>query len=212
MPDPGTLGLFALAALALLVIPGPAVLYVVTRSASQGRRAGLVSVLGLHTGSIVHVAAAATGLSALLLTSATAFEAVKLAGAAYLVWLGAVRLLGRSEAGERATAPPAPMKRVYGQGVVVAILNPKTALFFVAFLPQFIDPGRGPAVAQILVLGLCFILLGLLSDSMYAVLAGMLAPRLRGRRLDRGLGPRLSGAVYVALGVLAALAHRPEPA
>jgi threonine/homoserine/homoserine lactone efflux protein len=212
MPTPGTLGLFAAAALALLVVPGPAVLYVVTRSASQGRRAGLVSVLGLHTGSIVHVAAAATGLSALLLASATAFEAVKLAGAAYLVWLGITRLLGRGENEERASTRNVPMRRVYGQGVVVAILNPKTALFFVAFLPQFVDGGRGPIAAQVVVLGVCFIALGLLSDGAYAVVAGTLAPRLRRRRAAAGYGQRASGAIYLALGVFAALAHRPEPA
>src|SRR3954452_2135910 len=117
MPEPATLGLFAAAALALLVIPGPAVVYVITRSASQGRRAGLVSVLGLHTGSIVHVAAAATGLSALLVASATAFEAVKFAGAAYLVGLGIVKLFGRHDTEDRAGALPATMRRVYGQGV-----------------------------------------------------------------------------------------------
>ncbi len=213
MPEPATLGLFAAAALALLVVPGPAVVYVITRSASQGRRAGLISVLGLHTGSIVHVAAAATGLSALLLASATAFEAVKLAGAAYLVWLGMVKLFGRRAHEERTTAVPATMRRVYGQGVVVAILNPKTALFFVAFLPQFVDRGRGPIAAQVLVLGLCFIVLGLMSDGAYAVVAGTIAPRLRRRRLTgAGWGQRTSGAIYVALGVVAALAHRPEPA
>src|SRR3954451_315369 len=182
MPEPATLGLFAAAALALLVVPGPAVIYVITRSASQGRRAGLISVLGLHTGSIVHVAAAATGLSALLLASATAFEAVKLAGAAYLVWLGIVKLFGRSGAERQADAPPSTMRRVYGQGIVVEILNPKTALFFVAFLPQFVDPGRGPIAMQVLVLGLCFVALGLMSDGAYAVVSGTVAHRLRRRR------------------------------
>jgi threonine/homoserine/homoserine lactone efflux protein len=213
MPAPATLGLFAAAALALLVIPGPAVVYVVTRSASQGRRAGLISVLGLHTGSIVHVAAAATGLSALLLASATAFEAVKFAGAAYLVWLGMVKLFGRGAHEERAAAVPATMRRLYGQGIVVEVLNPKTALFFVAFLPQFVDPGRGPIAPQVLVLGLCFIVLGLLSDGAYAVVAGTIAHQWRGRRLTgAGWGQRASGAIFVALGVFAALTHRPQPA
>jgi len=214
MPEPATLGLFAAAALALLIVPGPAVVYVVTRSASQGRRAGLVSVLGLHTGSIVHVAAAATGLSALLLASATAFEAVKLAGAAYLIGLGLVKLFGRSDPEGRSAALPVSMGRVYGQGVVVEVLNPKTALFFVAFLPQFVEPGRGPIAAQVVVLGLCFVALGLLSDGAYAVVSGTLARRLRRRRSPAraGWGQRASGAVYVALGLVAAVAHRPEPA
>ena len=214
MPEPATLGLFAAAALALLVVPGPAVVYVITRSASQGRRAGLVSVLGLHTGSIVHVAAAATGLSALLLASATAFEAVKLAGAAYLIGLGLVKLFGRADTDGRSAALPVSMRKVYGQGIVVEVLNPKTALFFVAFLPQFVDPGRGPIAAQVVVLGLCFVALGLLSDGAYAVVSGTLARRLRRRRSPArtGWGQRTSGAIYVALGVVAAVAHRPEPA
>ena len=213
MPTASTLGLFAAAALALLIVPGPSVLYIVTRSASQGRRAGLVSVLAIHTGSVVHVAAAATGLSAILLASATAFEAVKLAGGAYLIWIGLNRLLGRGGSEERRSASPVPMRRVFRDGVVVNVLNPKTALFFVAFLPQFVDPGRGPLTLQVLVLGLCFIALGLLSDSAYALVAGTIAPRLRRRRSARpGWGQRASGAVFVALGVVAALAHRPEPA
>ena len=213
MPEPATLGLFAAAALALLIVPGPSVIYIVTRSASQGRRAGLVSVLAIHTGSMVHVAAAATGLSALLLTSATAFEAVKLAGAAYLISIGLIRLLGRGQTEDRGPASPVAMRRVFGQGVVVNVLNPKTALFFVAFLPQFVDPHRGPLPVQVLVLGLCFIALGLMSDSAYALVAGTIAPRLRRSRPNRpGRGQRASGAIYVALGLVAAVAHRPEPA
>jgi threonine/homoserine/homoserine lactone efflux protein len=213
MPTASTLGLFAAAALALLIVPGPSVLYIVTRSASQGRRAGLVSVLAIHTGSVVHVAAAATGLSAILLASATAFEAVKLAGGAYLIWIGLNRLLGRGGSEARRSAPPVPMRRVFRDGVVVNVLNPKTALFFVAFLPQFVDPGRGPLTVQVLVLGLCFIALGLMSDSAYALVAGTIAPRLRRRRSARpGWGQRASGAIFVALGVVAAVAHRPEPA
>ncbi len=207
MPAPNTLLLFAAAALALLVVPGPAVVYVVTRSASQGRTAGLVSVLGLHTGSIVHVAAAVTGLSAVLLASATAFEVVKLVGAAYLVWLGLVRLAGRGRA-DTGEAVPASLRRIYRDGIVVAVLNPKTALFFVAFLPQFVDPSRGPVALQVLVLGLCFIALGLLSDGTYAVVAGSVARRLRGRG-RRQWGRRVSGVVFVALGAVAAVAHRP---
>jgi len=138
---------------------------------------------------------------------------VKLAGAAYLVWLGLVKLLGRGDAESRADAAPSTMRRVYGQGIVVEVLNPKTALFFVAFLPQFVDPGRGPIAMQVLVLGLCFVVLGLLSDGAYAVVSGTLAPRLRRRRPGRiSTGQRVSGAIFIALGVFAALAHRPEPA
>ena len=206
-----TLGLFAVAALALLVIPGPSVLYVVTRSIEQGRRAGFVSVLGLHTGTLVHVAAAATGLSALLLASATLFGVVKLAGAAYLVFLGVSRLVRRAAPAER-VVERASLRRVYGQGFVVNLLNPKTALFFVAFFPQFVAPGRGPVAVQIVVLGAVFILLGLCSDSTYAVVAGTVGGRMRARARARGPRRQWSGVVLIALGVVAASTRRPAPA
>lgn len=211
MPSASTLGLFAIAALALLVIPGPSVLYVVTRSIEQGRRAGLVSVLGLHTGSLVHIAAAATGLSALLLASATLFNAVKLAGAAYLIFLGVSRLVKRAAPAER-RLERASLRRVYGQGFVVNLLNPKTALFFVAFFPQFVASGHGPVVVQILVLGLVFVALGLLSDSTYAIVAGTIGGRLRARTRTRGPRRQWSGLVLIALGLVAATTRRPAPA
>jgi threonine/homoserine/homoserine lactone efflux protein len=210
VPTANTLGLFSLAALALLVIPGPSVLYVLTRSVEQGRRAGLVSVLGLHTGSVVHVAAAATGLSALLLASATLFDAVKLAGAGYLIYLGITRLLNR-DGSEQTTLEPASLRRVYSQGVVVNVLNPKTALFFVAFLPQFVVPGRGPVALQVVVLGLLFIALGLMSDSTYALIAGTLARRVRARARRVGRRPKWSGLLLIGLGIVAATARRPAP-
>ena len=205
------MGLFAIAALALLVIPGPSVLYVVTRSIEQGRRAGLVSVLGLHTGTLVHIAAAATGLSALLLASATLFDLVKLAGAAYLIFLGISRLVKRAAPTERQVAR-ASLGRVYGQGFVVNLLNPKTALFFVAFFPQFVASGRGPVAAQILVLGAVFVALGLVSDSTYALVAGTIGGRLRARAKARGPRRQWSGLVLIGLGVFAATTRRPAPA
>jgi threonine/homoserine/homoserine lactone efflux protein len=211
MPAPATIGLFAVAALALLVIPGPSVLYIVTRSAAQGRRAGLVSVLGIHTGTLVHIAAAATGLSALLLASATLFDVVKLAGAAYLVCLGVARLL-RKVTPDAQVVERASLRRVYGQGFVVNLLNPKTALFFVAFFPQFVQSGHGPVVAQILVLGAVFVLLGLLSDGTYALVSGTLASRLKARAATRRPRRQWSGLVLIGLGLFAATTRRPTPA
>jgi threonine/homoserine/homoserine lactone efflux protein len=211
VPSASTLGLFAVAALALLVIPGPSVLYVVTRSIEQGRRAGLISVLGLHTGTLVHIAAAATGLSALLLASATLFDVVKLAGAAYLILLGVSRLVKRAAPEERRVAR-ASLGRVYGQGFVVNLLNPKTALFFVAFFPQFVASNRGPVAVQILVLGAVFVLLGLCSDSAYALVAGTIGGRLRARAKARGPRRQWSGLVLIGLGVFAATTRRPAPA
>ncbi|GGK64071.1 RhtB family transporter [Sphaerisporangium melleum] len=204
MPPISTLAVFAVATLALLLVPGPAVVYIVTRSVAQGRTAGLVSVAGIHAGSIVHVAAAALGVSALIAASAAAFTAVKYAGAAYLVYLGVRKLLTRSEALDREVAPVS-RSRLFGEGFVVNVLNPKTALFFLAFLPQFADPARGPVAAQIVLLGLIWIILGMASDGGYALLSSALAGRLRrspvaARRLDVA-----GGLVYIGLGAAAAL-------
>jgi threonine/homoserine/homoserine lactone efflux protein len=207
MPTVPSLMLFAAASIALLVVPGPSVLYIVTRSVTQGRRAGLISVLGVHVGSVVHVAAAALGLSALLASSATAFMIVKYLGAAYLVWLGVQKLRRRGPATVDDT-PPVPRSRLFTQGIVVNVLNPKTAIFFLAFLPQFVSPARGPVAAQIVVLGACFILLGILSDGGYALLAGALAGRLRRTRTARRRLDRASGVVYLGLGAGAAFASR----
>jgi threonine/homoserine/homoserine lactone efflux protein len=192
----------------LLIIPGPAVIYVVTRSVDQGRRAGLVSVLGLHTGSIVHVVAAATGISALVVASATAFNAVKLAGAAYLIALGVMRLV-RGGPKRAEVRPERSSRHIYRQGVVVAVLNPKTAVFFLALLPQFVDRDRGMVVGQTLILGVTFIVLGLLSDSCYALASSAIAPRLRARPDVVERSERWSGLVYIALGCVAAVARRP---
>src|SRR3954468_6460951 len=165
MPSAPALGLFTLAALALIVVPGPAVLYIVAQSIDGGRRAGFASAVGVATGGTVHVVAATVGLSSLLLSSATAFEAVKLVGAPYLVFLGLRRLLTRVAPSEGARRERRPLPAVYRRGVVVNVLNPKTALFFFAFLPQFVDADRGAAWLQIAIFGLLFVVLALAGDS-----------------------------------------------
>jgi threonine/homoserine/homoserine lactone efflux protein len=203
-PDPTAIWLFCGAALALLAIPGPAVLYVVVQSAEQGRRAGLASVGGIHVGSLVHVAAATAGLSALIVASAVAFSVVKYAGAAYLVYLGIRKLLERRPA-ERLERSREPLRRSFLRGIAVNVLNPKTALFFLAFLPQFVDPDRGAVWSQVLVLGLLFVALGLVSDSLYAVAAGTVGGLLRRRRTALRYG---SGLVYIGLGAAAAAVKR----
>jgi threonine/homoserine/homoserine lactone efflux protein len=204
IPPVSSLGLFIAAALVLLLTPGPAVLYIVTRSLDQGRRAGLVSVLGVHAGTLVHVAAAAAGLSALLAASATAFSIVKYLGGAYLVYLGIRRLLDRRVMAAREERRR-PLRRAFVDGVIVNVLNPKTALFFLAFLPQFADVSRGRVGAQILGLGLIFVALGLTTDGMYAVGAGTAARWLRGRPRFLASERWLSGGMYVGLGLVAAL-------
>jgi threonine/homoserine/homoserine lactone efflux protein len=212
---PGKLALFTAAALALIVTPGPAVLYIVARSVSQGRRAGYLSALGVGAGNALHAAACAAGLAAVLASSELAFAAVKWLGAGYLVLLGVSKLLGRGAGGLAAgagAAPPAAGRAVFAQGLAVAVLNPKTALFFIAFLPQFVDPARGEAWAQLLLLGGTFVGLAILSDCAYASVAGSVGRWLR-RRPAFASGERwVGGAVYVALGVLAALAQRARAA
>ncbi len=208
MPGSASLLGFVAAALVILLIPGPGVLYIVARSLSQGQRAGLVSVLGLSVGALVHVAAATVGLSAILLTSATAFEIVKALGAGYLIYLGIRTLLARhSTAGVDASTPRS-LRRLFTEGVFVSVLNPKIAVFFLAFLPQFVEPGRGSVPQQVLFLGLLYVALALFTDSAYAFLAGRLR-RWLGSQVIQGPLPRYaSGVVYLGLGVSTALADR----
>ena len=207
MPTPSTIALFSLAAVALAVVPGPAVAYIVTQSVDKGRRAGLVSALGVASGGIVHVAAAIVGLSALIASSATAFTAVKLVGAAYLIIVGIRRILGQDDE-ETTEAAPADLRRLYRQGAVVNVLNPKTALFFLAFLPQFVDPDRGSVTLQIAVLGLLFAAIALVSDATYALLADALAGRIRRTGTGARIRRYLTGGIFIALGVSTAAARR----
>ena len=208
MPDATTYGLFVAAALALLLVPGPAVFYVVARSVEGGRTSGLVSVLGVELGTLVHVVFAAAGLSAILASSATAFALVKWLGAAYLVFLGLQHLLSRDrEDGELPTGGERELRRVFAQSALVQVLNPKVALFFLAFLPQFVDPSRGAAWTQVLVLGTTLALLGLLTDGLYALAGGTAADWLRRRSARGGLGRvrrYVSGGIYLALGAATA--------
>jgi threonine/homoserine/homoserine lactone efflux protein len=203
-PDSTSMWLFGLAALALLAIPGPAVLYIVFQSAEQGRRVGLASVAGVHLGTLVHVAAASAGLSAVIVASSLAFSVVKYAGAAYLVYLGIRKLVERNEE-MRIERRREPLRRAFMRGTIVNALNPKTALFFLAFLPQFVAPDRGGVWSQALVLGFVFVGLGLVTDSLYALVAGTVGGLLRRRRNAVRYG---SGIVFIALGATAALAKR----
>jgi threonine/homoserine/homoserine lactone efflux protein len=206
MPALSTISLFLLAALGLLLIPGPSVLYIITRSVAQGRRAGFASVLGIELASFIHAAAAAMGLSALLLTSALAFNVVKYLGAAYLIYLGVRTLLAREERQQASIPTHRSFSQLLSQGFLVNLLNPKTALFFYAFLPQFVNPARGAVAGQILLLGALFVLLASCTDSLYALLgstAGQWFTRnVRFRRIQR----YVTGSIYIALGLTAAIA------
>ena len=190
----------------LLLTPGPAVLYIVTRSVDQGRRAGLVSVLGVHAGTLVHVAAAAAGLSAVLVASATVFSVVKYLGAAYLIYLGVRQLVSRAPDPTDVTLAAAPqLSRAFLDGFIVNVLNPKTALFFLAFLPQFVSISRGAVPMQIACLGLVFCVIGLMTDGLYALTAGSAAPWLRARRGVALTRRWIPGTMYIGLGLATAL-------
>jgi threonine/homoserine/homoserine lactone efflux protein len=205
MLDPSVLAIVALASLALAIVPGPAVIYIVTRSVSQGRAAGVVSVAGIHVGTLVHVIAAALGLSALLMRSVVAFSVVKYAGAAYLILLGIRTLRQKEEESGRLVLGEQSLRKVFNQGIVVNVLNPKTALFFFAFLPQFVDSGNGKEALQMLLLGFVFIAVAFVSDAVYALVSSGLSDRLRSSSRFTRRQKFLSGGVYLALGVSTAL-------
>jgi threonine/homoserine/homoserine lactone efflux protein len=208
LPSQSQLLFFVTTAAILLAIPGPAVLYIVGRSIGQGRNAGLVSALGIGIGTLIHTAAAAVGLSALLVSSATAFSVVKYLGAAYLVYLGIQRLRSKESlaAASDSAAPRVTLARVFSQGIVVNVLNPKTALFFFAFLPQFIDPARGHVATQILSLGILFACMGTTSDCLWALFSGSVAGWLRNNQRWMRNERYVSGGILISLGVATALA------
>lgn len=202
------LPVFLLAALILLLTPGPAVLYIITRSVDQGRLAGFVSVLSIETGNFVHVLAATLGLSAILMSSALAFTIVKYLGAAYLIFLGVRRFLTRDQSREITHVQHQSLRRIYSQGVLVATLNPKTALFFLAFLPQFVDPAAESVSLQLLTLGGLFVMMAIVTDSMYSLLASTAGGWLKKKRSVLGAQRYIVGSVYIGLGVTAALSHK----
>ena len=206
-PGAANLGLFMGAALVFLLIPGPAVLFIVGRSLEQGRVAGLVSDLGIHAATLVNVAAAALGLSAIIASSALAFSAVKYAGAAYLVWLGLKKIFGDAQARDlHGGSPSQGYGRLFREGFIVNLLNPKTALFFLAFLPQFVDVSRGHVATQIAVLGLLLTAMGFITDGCYALAAATAGNWLKQSSGFLRFERYISGGLLVGLGLTAAFA------
>ena len=197
--------LFLGATLALLLVPGPAVLYITAHSANQGRLAGLVSVLAIETANFLQAVAATLGLSAILLSSALAFDVVKYLGAAYLIYLGVRKLLLPAAGILKGDVKAESLARIYWQGFAINLLNPKTALFFFAFLPQFVDSTKGNVTTQTLLLGAIFVGLALITDSLYALLASSLAERMRGSQHFQKGQRYFAGLVYVGLGITTAL-------
>lgn len=206
MPSEATFLAFAATALVLLLIPGPAVLYIVSQSVEHGRRAGVAASVGVHLGTLVHITAAALGLSAILVSSSLAFGAVRLIGAAYLIFLGVRTLAGRGDRESTPVRREARTGRIIRQGALVNITNPKTALFFFAFLPQFVDPHQA-VPAQIVVLGLTFLVLGLITDTAWGLVAGSAAGWVRGRSTVRSVQRWVTGCVFIGLGLVTAFAH-----
>jgi threonine/homoserine/homoserine lactone efflux protein len=207
-PSLETTGLFALAALAVLLLPGPAVLYITALGLREGRTPALGAAVGLGIGNFMHVIAAAVGLSALLVSSALAFSVVKYIGAAYLIYLGIQTLRNRHAASEVvANVSRTTTLREFRRGIVVNTLNPKVAIFFLAFVPQFIDPERGSVALQVLMLGTLFALLGIVTDALYGITAGEFGIWLRGRKLVQQRIQTATGIVYILLGLLAAFSN-----
>ena len=206
--DPANLTLFVLAALAIAVSPGPGIFYVAARTLAGGRREGLASSFGTGLGGLVHVAAGAIGVSALVLASAEAFALLKIAGAAYLVWLG-IKTMREARIDIDMRAEPTGARRAFREGIVVEALNPKTAAFFLAFLPQFVDPAAGPAWLQFLLLGLVSVILNTAADVVVVVVASRARSMAVARpsllqRLRQGAGLAIS-----SLGLALLFARRP---
>jgi len=205
MIDSSKLILFISAVFMFLIIPGPAVVYIVTQSVAQGRLAGLISALGMAVGGVGHVIAASLGISALLMSSLVAFNVVKYLGAAYLIYLGVCKLYTQEESQELEFSNNKKQSRIFYQAILVNLLNPKTAIFFLAFLPQFISTSNGSVSKQILFLGAIIILMGLINDSLYAFLAGSMGEWLRSSSKVKRIKRYFSGGVYIILGVVAAV-------
>lgn len=204
MFESSQLYLFLIASLALLLTPGPAVLYIVARSINQGRMAGIVSVLGVETANLFHASAAALGLSAILLSSALAFDIVKYLGAAYLIYLGIRKIIAREDVAKVEAGKQESLSRVYSQGFVVNLFNPKTALFFFAFLPQFVNTSNGNITLQVFLLGMMFVLMGVITDGAYAIISSSIASQLNANQNFARNQRYFTGLIYIGLGVVTA--------
>lgn len=205
MPSWSTLILFATATSIMVFTPGPNTLYVIARSIQQGRKAGIVSSLGVEMGTLIHIVAAALGLSALLVSSVLAFNLLKYLGAAYLIYLGVKTLLNREKSATAKPIKAESLGRTFSQAVLVNLANPKCAVFFFAFLPQFIDAERGAAATQILYLGAVVVLLGFTSGSAYSFLASGIGNLLRGNLKFLRAQRYFAGSVYIGLGLATAI-------
>jgi threonine/homoserine/homoserine lactone efflux protein len=207
VPDIHSLLMFLAAGLALNFTPGPDMLYVAARGASEGRSAGIVSALGIGAGTLVHIAFVALGLAALLSAVPVAYLVVRLGGALYLIYLGTRALRSHASLALQ-HVEPAPLRVVFRQGVITNVLNPKVALFFLAFLPQFVDPARGNPAFQVVTLGLLFDITGTLVNLAVALGSSRAAERLRGSSRAANALHKVTGLLFVGLGIRLAFASR----
>lgn len=196
---------FFVASLALTLTPGPAVIYVVTRTLAQGRPAGLASVAGVALGNLGNAVGAAIGLAALFAISSLAFTVVKYAGAAYLIYLGIKAWRAPAQQAAQTQFAPARLTRIFRDGFVVALFNPKTTIFFAAFLPQFMQPGA-PAMPQSVLLGAIFVVIAVATDSIYVLAASIVGPLLTRVRGAGAIGRYVTAGAFIGLGVFTAAA------
>lgn len=204
MFEASQLSLFLIASFALLITPGPAVLYIVARSMNQGRMAGIASVLGVETANFFHASAAALGLSAILLSSALAFNVVKYLGAAYLIYLGVRKIISREDETKTELSRQENLSRIYTQGFVVNLFNPKTALFFFAFLPQFVNTLNANITLQMFLLGIMFVVMGTITDGCYAFVSSSIGNQLKDNQGFARNQRYFTGLIYIGLGVVTA--------
>ena len=210
LPDLENVLLFLAVATILIISPGPAVLYIVAKSIEQGYKAGIISVLGIGVGGLVHVIAAGFGISAILVTSATAFLALKYLGALYLIYLGVKKVLEKPATDQQPTHIKKRHSRIFYEGALVNIFNPKTAIFFFAFLPQFISLEKGGVTSQVVILGLLFILIAIFSDSLYVLLSGKIAFWIRTNRTYIKVHKYVIGLIYITLGLITLAVSQPS--
>lgn len=210
LPSPENILLFITAATILIVVPGPALLYIMMKSMEQGHKAGLVSALGVGVGAMVHVLAAAIGMSALLVASATAFSILKYGGAVYLIYLGVKKLLDKSTPISTVQTEKKPLNKIFYEGILVNTLSPKSAIFFFAFLPQFINTDKGGTTSQILFLGLVFLVIAFISDMTYVVLSGKLVKYFKNSSKFSSIQKYVSGSIYIVLGLLTFMVNKPS--
>lgn len=210
LPELDKFYLFIITAVLMIIIPGPAIIYIMTKSIDQGSKAGVISTLGIETGGLVHVVGASLGLSAIFMMSSTAFLLLKYCGAVYLIYLGIRKITSKVSTSQKRVLPKkAKLKKLYIEGIVVNVLNPKTALFFFMFLPQFISEEKGNIHAQILFLGTLFVFICTLIDLIYVVISGRLGGLINSSILFQRINNYLVGSIYLILGTLTLLVDTP---